>query len=431
MTIIKHKRGTGIPAVTELEVGELAIDTLAVKLYTKIGNAVVELGGGSSDGGSPVHIGDTAPSDPAEGDLWYDTSSDTLFLFDGTYWFSTEPCDSSGIEEAPEDGIQYARKDAAWEPVSAVHVGDDEPANPSAGQLWYKPTDNEMYVYDGSGWQSFGSGGGEGGGGGSSMGEAFLIVAGGGAGGANYAGGGGGAGGYLLYDLKEGDLPDGQKLQITVGAGGLGNPPAISGTDSYITQTNGAGKYWGANGGGAGASLDSTVGQPGGSGGGSSYRPGGGGAAVLTGKNGSPDCIGHAGSGKVESGVGSGGGGAKEPGYDASPVGSGRGGDGLPCDITGKEVYYAGGGAGGNQPNYGGPSEDSLGGGGYNKPGVDGLGGGGGGTNTANGYGFNGGDGVVIIRTKKSGTATSGNPDITKDGDYNIYSFTSSGAIEF
>jgi len=48
MTIIKHKRGTGIPAVTELEVGELAIDTLAAKLYTKIGNAVVELGGGGS-----------------------------------------------------------------------------------------------------------------------------------------------------------------------------------------------------------------------------------------------------------------------------------------------------------------------------------------------------------------------------------------------
>ena len=48
MTIIKHKRGSGVPASSELEVGELAIDTLAAKLYTKIGNAVVELGGGGS-----------------------------------------------------------------------------------------------------------------------------------------------------------------------------------------------------------------------------------------------------------------------------------------------------------------------------------------------------------------------------------------------
>jgi len=66
---------------------------------------------------------------------------------------------SGGIGEAPENGVQYARKDAAWEPVSAVHVSDDEPATPVTGQLWYKPTDDEMYVYDGSDWKSFGSGG--------------------------------------------------------------------------------------------------------------------------------------------------------------------------------------------------------------------------------------------------------------------------------
>ena len=62
MTIIKHKRGTGIPAVTELEVGELAIDTLAAKLYTKIGNAVVELGGGGStkDGNQNIDGGNAS-----------------------------------------------------------------------------------------------------------------------------------------------------------------------------------------------------------------------------------------------------------------------------------------------------------------------------------------------------------------------------------
>ena len=48
MTIIKHKRGSGVPPVAELEVGELAIDTIAAKLYTKIGNVVVEIGGGGS-----------------------------------------------------------------------------------------------------------------------------------------------------------------------------------------------------------------------------------------------------------------------------------------------------------------------------------------------------------------------------------------------
>jgi len=62
MTIIKHKRGTGVPPVTELQVGELAIDTLAGKLYTRIGNAVVELGGGGStkDGNQNIDGGNAS-----------------------------------------------------------------------------------------------------------------------------------------------------------------------------------------------------------------------------------------------------------------------------------------------------------------------------------------------------------------------------------
>jgi len=104
--------------------GEIGYDTTVNRF--KVGNGAdawrdIEYSGadGNTAGGSPVHIGDTAPSDPAEGDLWYDTDSDTLFLFDGTAWFSTESCGSGGIEEAPEDGTQYARKDATWEPVEA------------------------------------------------------------------------------------------------------------------------------------------------------------------------------------------------------------------------------------------------------------------------------------------------------------------------
>ena len=208
-------------------------------------------------------------------------------------------------------------------------------------------------------------------------------------------------------------------------------PTSTSGSDSYILQSNGAGRYWGANGGGAGGSLDNGGVNSGGSGGGSTYRPRKAGAADTTGKLGSPDCIGHAGGEVGRSGIGDGGGGAGEQGYESPGPTSGRGGDGLPCNITGTEVYYAGGGAGGNQPGYGGPAEDSLGGGSYDKAGIDGLGGGGGGTNGNGTAGYNGGDGIVIIRTKKSGTVTSGTADVTTDGDYNIYSFTSAGQIEF
>lgn len=337
----------------------------------------------------------------------------------------------SGVEEAPEDGKQYARIDASWEQVSAVTVDENEPADPVTGQLWYKPSEGEMYVYDGTGWKSFGSADG-GGGTDPNTSEQFLIVAGGGGGGSGYAGGGGGAGGYLLYNLEPSDLPTGQTLQITVGAGGVTFAShAGNGSDSSILETNGSGRYWGANGGGAGGSYNYGAGLDGGSGGGSTYNPAGGGKAETTGKNGSPDCLGHDGSDQYLTGIGSGGGGAHEAGHDSSSNASGKGGDGLPCSITGEEVYYAGGGAGGNQGGYGGPSQGGLGGGGYDANGIDGLGGGGGGTNADAGSGFSGGDGIVIIRTKKKGTVTSGDCTITRDGDYEIYSFVSSGEIQF
>jgi hypothetical protein len=52
MTIVKHKRGTGIPSPDDIEVGEIAIDTSTGTAYTKAGDGgVVPVGGDSSGGG--------------------------------------------------------------------------------------------------------------------------------------------------------------------------------------------------------------------------------------------------------------------------------------------------------------------------------------------------------------------------------------------
>ena len=42
-----------------------------------------------------VSVGDTAPSDPKEGDLWYDSKPDSLklFVYDGTAWVVATPLD--------------------------------------------------------------------------------------------------------------------------------------------------------------------------------------------------------------------------------------------------------------------------------------------------------------------------------------------------
>ena len=60
MTVIRHKRGTGIPSPSDLKVGEIAIDTSTGTAYTKAGDGrIVPIGGNSSGGdgggsGGPV-----------------------------------------------------------------------------------------------------------------------------------------------------------------------------------------------------------------------------------------------------------------------------------------------------------------------------------------------------------------------------------------
>lgn len=48
---------------------------------------------------------------PAEGWLLYDKTEDVYKTFDGTDWIEFV---GNGVEEAPEDGTSYVRKDGAW-----------------------------------------------------------------------------------------------------------------------------------------------------------------------------------------------------------------------------------------------------------------------------------------------------------------------------
>ena len=67
---------------------------------------------------------------------------------------------SGDVEEAPEDGKQYARQDATWSEVQAtgsgnpVVISDDPPASPEEGDLWYssKADDEGLYCWDGVVW---------------------------------------------------------------------------------------------------------------------------------------------------------------------------------------------------------------------------------------------------------------------------------------
>ena len=276
-------------------------------------------------------------------------------------------------------------------------------------------------------------------------GFAEVLLVGGGGGGGRQFGGGGGAGGFVHLDnvyFAPGTY------SIEVGAGGAGAVHANSDTvyagdggDSILRLAASGEALYTAFGGGGGASSGYRTGRNGGSGGGSiqdstsNWNIGGHGVPGQ-GHDGSAGGVYITRNGYSSYEMPGGGGGAGEPGhdFDQNAFVSGAGGDGLPCSITGEEVWYAGGGGGGAQyvrvfdtPNGeafqvpGGDGGRGGGGRGHranntwygDEAGVDGLGGGGGGgardqgnNATCTRNGSRGGNGTVIIRWKATPAAS-------------------------
>ena len=264
----------------------------------------------------------------------------------------------------------------------------------------------------------------------------ILIIGGGGAPGTTGGeGGGGGAGGFQEYNSAY--LVKGKVYTVTIGGGG-------GGTSNYaVRATRGApSSIKGANlqcipsaGGGPGATYPAQTPTGKGFGIGGDGASGGGGGGNYNANSERPMHYGgkgiggqgtDGGDGMYAGGAygGGGGGGAGQAGGSGnnSNGNAGNGGNGLQSDITGSNVFYAGGGAGNSTATDG--SGGQGGGGATNTSGTANTGGGGGAGNNVNG-----GSGVVIIRvltTDYSGT-TSGSPTVTTDGSHKVIKFTGSG----
>ena len=283
----------------------------------------------------------------------------------------------------------------------------------------------------------------------------YAVVAGGG-GGASRAAGGGGAGGLLTATSRS--VSGVSSLTISVGAGGVGGAAGQQvGTSGAASSVTGTGfTTVSASGGGYGGTAY-TVAANGGSGGGAgggltlgtSNTAGTGiagqGFAGGNGRNG--NCAGTA-----TKWCGGGGGGAGAAGTAGALNGAaGSGGVGKAIswltsatarslsigEISGTQVYFAGGGGGG--ADVGGTAgTGGLGGGGagsisFDSPGADAkpsTGGGGGGSGyhgsvNPNGdtYGGNGSSGVVIIRYSSTATTCTGSTSYAENG-YVTVAFT-------
>jgi len=208
----------------------------------------------------------------------------------------------------------------------------------------------------------------------------YLIVAGGGSGGWD-VGGGGGAGGMLTGSVSK----TAATYAVVIGAGGA----AISSATSQNSGTNSTALALTAIGGGAGGNWQSggsyRNGLDGGSGGGAggwNQSANGGNGTVGQGNDGgdaTTATTGKSGGG----GGGAGGAGQNEQGSNSQDTA--LAGIGLANSITGSAVTYAIGGTGGNDYAYGSQADGEI-----NK--------GGGGDGSGSSTQQKGGSGVVIIR---------------------------------
>jgi hypothetical protein len=255
----------------------------------------------------------------------------------------------------------------------------------------------------------------------------YLVVAGGGSGGARH-GGGGGAGGLLKSTNVS--LSNITTLNVSVGNGGGAVIPSggsisaagLAGSNSTLIKNSGTGSFTSVTAiGGGGGEAGGLGAQSGGSGGGAQYTTGG---AATAGQG---NVGGRGGSGTINSATNwwaGGGGGAGSPGGDGSSSGyGGAGGTGAiwvsaftptiatslglsqTGQVSGDQVYFAGGGGGAITLSYT-PGSGGTGGGGdavtgnnIGESGTPNSGGGGGGTGCCDG-GLTGagGSGVVLIR---------------------------------
>jgi hypothetical protein len=130
-TTIIVKNGSGKPEPGSLKVAELALDTRDGALYSKLNDgSVVQLndGAGNDGTGSSVHIGDTPPDDPQEGQQWLENTTGKVWIWDGSAWFQfpqgkdgaagKDGNIADGASDGSQDGVIATWDDTAkqWTP---------------------------------------------------------------------------------------------------------------------------------------------------------------------------------------------------------------------------------------------------------------------------------------------------------------------------
>ena len=131
-------------------------------------------GGSDSGVGSSVHIGETPPAEPKEGQQWMEIPAGgeaVMWVYDDGKWLQLPSAGGGGgLEDAPDDGEMYARQSNAWAQIPETDLSDyytsAEVDTKLGDYVVDTPDDGNLYVRRNGAWEVYtpSSGGGFGGG---------------------------------------------------------------------------------------------------------------------------------------------------------------------------------------------------------------------------------------------------------------------------
>jgi len=105
-------------------------------------------------------VGSAEPTNPEEGQSWYDSTNNLIKFYDGSSWTSIAVFIGTAAPGTPVEGMLWydttnnllkSYDGGAWV-TYALHIGTAAPGTPTEGHLWYNTTNNVLEVYDGSTW---------------------------------------------------------------------------------------------------------------------------------------------------------------------------------------------------------------------------------------------------------------------------------------
>jgi hypothetical protein len=99
------------------------------------------LGGIPLSGGSITFSGSTAPNNPSEGNLWWNTTDGRLYIYYDSSWVDVSPNTTPAFPRLPN----YDTDSAANTAIGGA---------PLLGQMYYDTTLDKAKVYTASGWQA-------------------------------------------------------------------------------------------------------------------------------------------------------------------------------------------------------------------------------------------------------------------------------------